>query len=1597
MNRSQRFQPGLWDLPRPALLGLLRTRLGTRLVRGVLALALAVLAAAALAEASGVLGARAAVAQTSDVVTLSVSPTSALESAGATSVSLRATLVGTTPATSDVTVSVTVSGTATSGTDYTALGTVSVTIPSGQLTGTTPLSIDPTEDTVYEGTGETIVFGGSATGGVTGSATAATFTITDNDDPDITLSVSPSSLLESANSTTVTVTATMDNAPTSDTTVTLSVDTTSTAISGTDYADLGTLDSITIAGGSTSGTATVAINPTEDTIDEGTGETIVIAGAATSLTVKNATFTITDNDDTPTTINLSASPASIDEDDASTAVTITATLDGATRTVDTVVSLNSTLGGTATGSGTDYTASGLPSSVTIAAESSSGSATGLMIDPDDDDIDEGTEETIVINGSAADFTVNGATINLNDNDDPEITLTSERVGSGDDHSVDEGDSAMFRITATRNTADRSKAVSVTLAVQAASTATSGTDFTALSSTTISIPINQASGARNVTVSTTEDRFNEGTGETIVLGATVTGFTVNPVTITIADDDADSTSFTLTVDDDSIEEDDDMKTTVTVTAELDDAVLATDVTVALTLGGTATSGTDYADPGTLTSITITAGEVSGDSSFDVDPTDDNIDEDDETITVNGSATGGLTTTASVDITLEDDDTAAITLSTGTTTSIGEGDAAATSVTVTATLDIARSKSTTVALTLSGTAVSGTDYTVPSTLPSITLAAGSKTGTASFDITPTEDRLDEGTGETITITGSADGVTSGSTNITLTDNDDPSTAVAVTLVDPDDETSPVSSIGESAEATSVKVTATLNDAAVKTTTNMVLTFAGSAVTTDYSITPDTPPPKVTFNPGEHEASITISIHPTHDLIDENDETIVVGVSSTLTVTTATIDLTDDDTASNVTLTVDESNVREADGGTLFLDTGVATRVTVTATIDDGITRLVDTAVTLSLSGTANKGTAYGDGIDYKVSSTAPGSITIGEGDNSATTTFTITPQQDSLTEGDETITVGGTVSDLTLSSADITLRDDDTASTSLSLYICCPSGSVPRTLFETSGSTSLGVSATLDGGTLNGDLTVSLMLGGAARGDGVDYSLTESLPEITIPAGKVDGSANLHVDPVDDRIDEGAFETVVVSGTATESGSSTSFEVHSHSFRINDNDRALTSITLSVDPDRVDENATGTSSVTVTATLAGSVSRSMPTEVELTLGGSATLNTDYTATPGDPTVTIAEGALTGTGTITIDPDDDFFEEGAETIILRGAATGFYVGETVINLIDDERPPPAAITDLAAVLQGRNAVRLSWTRPSPGPITGYRLQRSTGGGNWANVAAPSRYSTSYIYGGLAYNTEYRLRLYARNSDGEGLASNEVNVTTGNAPPPGGGGGGPVGGGGGGPVGGGGGGGDGSPAGPPPGLSVPVPLSRTPSFSDVPSGSVLGPGIQRAARLGIMPGVGDGRFEPDRPVTRLDTAAPMVRLWQALGGTCPRATRTPFRDLPARGSARVDIACLHAEGVVAGTGAVTYSPDRVLNRAQMMTLMARMWRLRGHECPDDAPDPFADVSEGHYHRDDILCMYALGVTRGTGATTFSPDRQLTRAEVAVFAARFHDAVPAG
>ncbi len=86
---------------------------------------------------------------------------------------------------------------------------------------------------------------------------------------------------------------------------------------------------------------------------------------------------------------------------------------------------------------------------------------------------------------------------------------------------------------------------------------------------------------------------------------------------------------------------------------------------------------------------------------------------------------------------------------------------------------------------------------------------------------------------------------------------------------------------------------------------------------------------------------------------------------------------------------------------------------------------------------------------------------------------------------------------------------------------------------------------------------------------------------------------------------------------------------------------------------------------------------------------------------------------------------------------------------------------------------------------------------------------------------------------------------------------------------------------------------------------------------------------------------------------------------------------------GITSGTSAVTFSPNAVCTRAQMMTYL---WRAAGSPRASAAVNPFADVDTGDYYYDAVLWAVEKGITGGTSATTFSPDAPVTRGQSVTF-----------
>ena len=358
--------------------------------------------------------------------------------------------------------------------------------------------------------------------------------------------------------------------------------------------------------------------------------------------------------------------------------------------------------------------------------------------------------------------------------------------------------------------------------------------------------------------------------------------------------------------------------------------------------------------------------------------------------------------------------------------------------------------------------------------------------------------------------------------------------------------------------------------------------------------------------------------------------------------TVTVTDDETAPTaITLTASPGSVLESASGTT---------VTVTATLDGSVTLGAATEVTVSVGGgTATSGTDYAEVDSFTV--TIPAERTSGTG------TFNLTPTQDTIAEGDETIDVDGAVDGFTVTKAQVTLTDDDTAPKAITLTAS------PASVSESASETTVTVTATLDGSaTLLTATTVTVSVGGGSATSGTDYTAVSDFT-VTIPKESARGTGTFTLTPTQDTIAEGD-ETIDVDGAAD------GFTVTKAEVTLSDDETAPGSITLTVSPTTVEEDD-GATTVTVTATLGGSATLPDATEVTVSVGGgSATSGTDYTAV-SNFTVTIPEESASGTGTFTLTPTNDSLAEGDETIDVTGMATDFTVTKAQVTLTDDMPP--------------------------------------------------------------------------------------------------------------------------------------------------------------------------------------------------------------------------------------------------------------------------------------------------------------------------------------
>ena len=302
---------------------------------------------------------------------------------------------------------------------------------------------------------------------------------------------------------------------------------------------------------------------------------------------------------------------------------MTGTLNGGTRDAATAVTVSVGASDDSAVEGTDY-ATVEDLTLTIGAGQTAATQT-FMLNPTDDDVDEANEALTVAGGTTATgFTVNGTTVTIADDDERGVSVTASTLV------VLEGGSGTYTVVLT---SEPTGTVTVTPWVSGNSevTVSGALTFTASDWTQ----------AQTVTVSAQDDA--DAVNDTATVAHTVSGgdygtVTASDVAVTVTDDETVSTEVTLTVDPATLDEGDGA-TTVTVTGTLNGGTRDAATAVTVSVGASddsAVEGTDYATVEDLT-LTIGAGQTAATQTFMLNPTDDDVDEANEALTVAGGTT------------------------------------------------------------------------------------------------------------------------------------------------------------------------------------------------------------------------------------------------------------------------------------------------------------------------------------------------------------------------------------------------------------------------------------------------------------------------------------------------------------------------------------------------------------------------------------------------------------------------------------------------------------------------------------------------------------------------------------------------------------------------------------------------------------------------------------------------------------------------------------------------------------------------------------------------------------------------------------------------
>lgn len=184
--------------------------------------------------------------------------------------------------------------------------------------------------------------------------------------------------------------------------------------------------------------------------------------------------------------------------------------------------------------------------------------------------------------------------------------------------------------------------------------------------------------------------------------------------------------------------------------------------------------------------------------------------------------------------------------------------------------------------------------------------------------------------------------------------------------------------------------------------------------------------------------------------------------------------------------------------------------------------------------------------------------------------------------------------------------------------------------------------------------------------------------------------------------------------------------------------------------------------------------------------------------------------------------------------------------------------------------------------------------------------------------------------------------------------------------------------------------PKAPSAEFSDIPEDAWYKLAVDYAVGKELMNGVGNGKFEPEKPMTR---AMLVTVLWRYAG--TPAEGENSFSDVDDAQWYAGAVAWAAEKGIVGGIGGGKFDPDGKITREQMATILYRYCNVLGIDTRNSVSlSSFPDGDKTSvYAKKAVSWAVAEGIITGSkvnGKVYLDPQGNATRAQVATILMRF-------